>query len=110
MVCTDMGTILCIRGRINNQYSIVSTDDINRVTFADIPLEVSFGPIKLKLDNDTHRPSLDKENVDDSVDQIELETKPPVADEDTISDITKKLSDIISIMEYKGQQIDGLLR
>ena len=86
---------------------------LNRVTFADIPLLVSFGPIVLKLDTDTHRPKhdLDKDS-DDELDQIELETKPLplVTDDDTIADVTKKLSDIMSNMVYNNQRIDGLLR
>ena len=84
----------------------------NRETFADIPLEVSFGPIKLKLDNDSHTHSKDDsdDDDDDDMDQIELENKPKILDSDAISDISEKMNDIMISLKYNDQKVDGLLR
>jgi len=81
------------------------------MAFADVPLILSFGPLVLKLEFDTHlEKKKDEEDEDEEDDTEDLKNKLLIKDSDTITDINNKISDIQSIIEYKSEHMDGILR
>ena len=107
-----MGTIHCIRGTTTTTITsttTTTTTTTTRVAFADVPLVLSFGPIVLKLDNTTHIPDYGSDSDDDDGD-VEVVSSSSLADTATISDITSKINDMMTIMEYDGKKVNGLIR
>ena len=63
----------------------------------------------MKLDNTTHIPDYGSDTDSDDDAGVEVVSS-VLADAGTISDVTNKMHDVKSIMEYNGKQINGLLR
>ena len=88
-----------------------------RVSFADVPLILSLGPITLKLDVNTHLPDYDcdyDDDVDDGIDSKKSnEDKTDltlITDAFTVADITKTINDIKGSLEFNCNHTKGLLR
>ena len=107
-----MGTIPFIRGSTTTTTTSTTTTTTTttntRVAFADVPLILSFGPIVLKLDNTTHIPDYDSDTDSDDT-GVEVVSS-SLADTATISDINNKINDMMTIMEYDGKKVNGLIR
>ena len=83
-----------------------------RVPFASIPLVLSFGPISLKLEFDTHLGHLESDDDDDDNNNNDDDKKliPLITDTNTIADVTSRMTNMVSIIEYQNHLLNGLLR